>query len=487
MMTGDEYIQSLGRLRHTVYYKGKRIENVVDSPITRPHINAAAVTYDLAFDPLHEDLASATSHLTGQRINRWTHIPHSTDDLVKKVKMLRMAAQRTGTCFQRCVGMDALIALYGVTFEMDQARGTDYHRRLADFVRYVQANDWMSDGAMTDPKGDRRLPPERQADPDLYLRVVEKRKDGIIVRGAKMHQTGAINSHEIIAMPGTALSPEAEAYAVAFAIPSDTNGLAYIFGRQTNDSRRLEGEIDQGNASYGIVGGEALVVFDDVLVPWERVFMCGEHDFAGLLVDRFARYHRQNYGGCKTGNLDVLTGATLAVAEYLGTARSSHVRDKISEMLHLTETLYACSIACSSQGYRLPCGAYFVDPLLANVAKLNTTRFYYEACRLAHDIAGGFIATLPSEQDLRSSEIGEYVRKYLRGVADVPTEHRIRIGRLIENMSSGVALVECMHGAGSPEAQKIGIFRHGNLENKRGLALRLSGISEGSGSRTGSV
>lgn len=476
MKTGAEYADSLRSLRPVVYYLGERIEAIVDHPATRPHVNTVAVTYDYAQNPQFEELAAATSHLSGRRVNRFTHIHQSADDLVKKVKMLRLIGQRTGTCFQRCVGFDALNAIYSVTYDMDDKDGTTYHGRFREYLAYVQDNDLTCTGAMTDPKGDRSLSPSRQADPDLYLRVVERRKDGIVVRGAKIHQTGAVNSHEIIAMPTTAMRQEDRDYALSFAIPADSPGLTYVFGRQTNDTRRLEGTIDQGNAAYGVVGGEALVVFDDVFVPWERVFLCGEHEFAGALVDRFSTHHRQNYGGCKSGTLDVLIGATAAIAEYHGVAGASHVRDKITEMVHLAETLYACSLACSAEGQRTPSGAYLANPLLANATKLNTTRFYNEVCRLSQDIAGGFIATLPSEKDLRNPEIGPYIEKYLAAVEGVPAECRIRMGRLIENMTGGTALVETMHGAGSPQAMRIMILRQANLEHKKRLALRLAGI-----------
>ncbi len=222
----------------------------------------------------------------------------------------------------------------------------------------------MCDGAMTDPKGDRSLAPSKQADPDQFLHVVERREDGMVVRGAKAHQTGAVNSHEIIVMPTVALGPEDADYAIAFAVPMDTPGIICIFGRQSNDSRKEEGEIDQGNSCFGAVGGEALVVFEDVFVPWERVFMCGEYEFAGQLVERFASYHRQNYGGCKAGVADVLIGACAALAKYQGTERASHVKDKLTEMAHLAETMYCCSLACSSEGSADPSGQYYVDPLL---------------------------------------------------------------------------------------------------------------------------
>jgi 4-hydroxybutyryl-CoA dehydratase/vinylacetyl-CoA-Delta-isomerase len=479
MKNREQYIESLRNLNSQVYYFGKKVENIVEHPSFQPHINSAALTYELANMPEYEELLTATSHLTEKKINRFTHIHQSTDDLVKKVKALRLLGQKTGACFQRCVGWDALNATYTVTYEMDQKYGPDYHKRFVEYLKFVQENDLMIAGAMTDPKGDRSLRPSQQVDPDLYVHIVEKNDKGIIVRGAKAHQTGIINSHEMLVMPTIAMGEEDKDYAVVFAIPVDTEGVIHIFGRQTNDSRRFEeGEIDKGNYKYGIVGGEALTIFNDVFVPWERVFMCGEYEFAGLLVERFASYHRQNYGGCKTGVSDVIIGSAVAIAEYNGVSKASHVRDKIVEMVHLAETLYCGSIACSAEGFPTPSGAYFVNPLLANTVKQNVTRYIYEICRLCHDIAGGIIATLPSEADLKNKDIGHYIEKYLKGVEGVSTEDRIRILRLIENMTGGTALVESMHGAGSPQAQRIMILRQANLNQKKKLAENLAGIKK---------
>jgi len=478
MMNGNEYRESLRKLKREVYAFGEKIDNVVDHPLTRPHVNAAAMTYDLAHDPRYEEFGAATSHFSGRRINRFTHIHQSTDDLVRKVKMLRILGQQTGTCFQRCVGFDGLNALYNITYLIDQKYATGYHNRLRDFLAYVQDTDVMVDGAMTDPKGNRSLSPSKQEDPDLYLHMVERREDGIVVRGAKVHQTGAVNSHEILAMPTTALREEDRDYAVSFAVPADTPGLTFIFGRQTNDERKLGGEIDQGNPRFGFVGGEAMIVFDDVFVPWERVFMCGEHDFALRLVETFASYHRQNYGGCKAGVADVLIGAAALIARYNGLADAAHIRDKLVEMVHLAETLHNCSLACSAEGEMTPSGSCFVNPLLANTTKLNTTRFVYEIGRLAHDIAGGLLGTLPSERDLRHPVVGPYVQKYFRGAAGSTTEDRIRVARLIENITGCSTLVECMHGAGSPQAQRIAIYRQANLAEKMDLARNLAGIAD---------
>jgi len=478
MKTGKEYIDSLRKRKIKVYVKGELLqsEDVVDHPFIRGHVNSAALTFDLAHDPAYEDLMTATSHITGKKINRFTHIHQSVDDLLRNVKMLRMISQKTGTCYQRCVGFDAMNALYTVTFEMDKKLGTTYHQRLRKYLEYVQENDIMVAGAMTDPKGDRNLRPGQQADPDLFVHIVEKNEQGIVIRGAKAHMTGMVNSHEMLIMPTMGMVEEDKDYAVSCAIPVDAPGIIHIFGRQTNDDRKCEGEIDQGNARYGIVGGECLTVLENVFVPWDKVFMCGETEFSGLLVERFACYHRQNYGGCKGGVSDVVIGAAAVMADMSGYGKAAHIKEKLNEMIHLAESLYACSIACSAEGRQTASGAYYVDPLLANVGKHNVTRLIYDIDRLAQDIGGGLTATMPSESDLKNPDIGKYVDKYLKGIASVPTEYRIRIARLIENMTGGTALVESMHGAGSPQAQKVFYSKLSNIEHKKRLALHIAGV-----------
>lgn len=481
MKTGQQYEESLRKLNLKVYLQGELVANPVDHPIIRPSMNSVKATYEMAEDPQYEELMTATSHLTGKKINRFCHLHQSADDLVKKVKMQRLLGQKTAACFQRCVGMDAINAVDSTTFEMDKKLGTNYHERFTKFLLMMQEEDMTVDGAMTDPKGDRGLPPSKQADPDLFVHVVEKREDGIVISGAKAHQTGAINSHWILVMPTIAMGKDDVDYAVSFVAPADAEGIFYIYGRQSCDTRKLEGgDIDVGNKKFG--GHEALMVFDNVFIPWENVLMCGEYEFSGMLVERFAGYHRQSYGGCKVGVGDVLIGATALAADYNGAHKASHLKDKLIEMVHLNETLYACGIACSAEGHKTASGTYLIDLLLANVCKQNVTRFPYEIARLAEDIAGGLMVTMPSEQDLRHPEIGKVVEKYFKGVASVPTEHRMRILRLIENITLGTAAVgyrtESMHGAGSPQAQRIMIARQGNIEQKKELAKAIAGIPQ---------
>lgn len=480
MKTGKEYIDSLRKLDLNVYMFGEKVKDPVDHPIIKPSLNAVALTYDLALDPLYEDLMTTKSHLSGEKINRFNHVFQSKEDLVTKVKRQRMLGQKTGCCFQRCVGQDAFNAVYSTAYEIDQKYDTHYLDNFVKYLKYVQEEDLVVDGAMTDTKGDRSLSPSQQIDPDLYMHVVEKTKDGVYVNGCKAHQTGIVNSHEILCMPTIAMKPEDKDYAICFSVPTDTKGITIIYGRQSSDTRKLEGNnIDVGNSEFG--GHEAIVVFDHVFVPNDRIFLNGETDFTGILVERFGGHHRPSYA-CKVGVGDVLIGATALAADYNGTSKASHVKDKLIEMTHLNETIYSSALACAYEGSPTPSGAYLIDLMLANVCKQNVTRFPYEMGRLAQDIAGGIMVSQPSEKDLMSTEIGHYVEKYLRGVNSVCTENRMRVMRLIENLTLGTGavgyLTESLHGAGSPQAQRIMISRLGNFEQKKELAKSIAKIDD---------
>ena len=476
ILTGDEYIASLRGRGLKVFLFGERVDEPVDHPVIRPSINAVAETYDLAVR--QPELATVVSPLTGERVNRFLHVATSADDLVMQNKMQRKLGQLTGTCFQRCVGMDAFNALHSVTFEIDEAHGTDYHPRLLAFLTDVQRRNQVVGGAMTDVKGDRSKAPHQQDDPDLYVHVTRRDDTGVWIRGAKAHQTGCINSHWMVVMPTLRLGPDDRDFAIVGAVPVDAPGITYIYGRQSCDSRHLEDStLDQGNARFS--GQEAMVIFDDVFIPNPLIFMDGEYDFAAMLVERFTCYHRRSYV-CKSGVGDVLIGAAATVAEYNGVERASHIKDKLVEMTHLNETIYSTGIASSYQAQETRSGCYLNDDMIANVCKHHVTKMPYEIGRLAQDLAGGLVATLPSSQEFDSPETGELLRKYLKGRSDIPTEDRMRILRLIENMTLGRNavgyLTESMHGAGSPQAQRIQIGRQMELDAKKRLAQNLAGI-----------
>lgn len=476
---GAEYIESLRGRKMKVYLFGQLVQEPVDHPMIRPSINAVAETYDLANE--ETDIASAQSSLLGIRVNRFLHITESVTDVVNQNKMQRKLGQLTGTCFQRCVGMDALNSLYSTTFEIDAKHGTVYHKRLIEFIKMLQRENLMIGGAMTDVKGDRSLSPSQQEDPDMFVHVSKRDDKGIYITGAKAHQTGCINSHWILVMPTMRLQAQDSEYAIVGAVPADAEGITYIYGRQSCDTRSMEeGDMDAGNAKFS--GQEAMIIFDNVFIPNEMIFMQGEYEYASMLVERFTCYHRRSYV-CKTGLGDVLVGASAAIADYNGVANASHIKDKLVEMTHLNETIYGTGIASSYQSHKTTAGNYQNDDMLANVCKHNVTRFPYELSRLAQDIAGGLMVTMPSEQDFRSPEAGPLLEKYLKGRKGVSTENRVRILRLIENMTLGRNavgyLTESMHGAGSPQAQRIQIARQMQLEYKKKLAKNLARVEEG--------
>jgi len=475
---GSEYIESLRNRNLQVYLFGELVKEPVDHPMIRPSINAVAATYDIAVnDP---EIGTAKSSLTGINVNRFLHIAESPQDLVNQNKMQRKLGQNTGTCFQRCVGMDALNSLYSTTFEIDQKHHTPYHSRLIEFIKKAQFENYVIGGTMTDVKGDRSLSPSQQEDPDMFVHIVKKDEKGVYIKGAKAHQTGCINSHWLIVMPTMRLRPEDKDYAIVGAIPVDAPGITYIYGRQSCDTRSMEeGNLDTGNSEFS--GQEALIIFDNVFIPNELIFMQGEVEYASMLVERFTCYHRRSYV-CKTGLGDVIIGAAAAIAEYNGISNASHIKDKLIEMTHLNETIFAAGIASSHQAYKTQSGNYINDDMLANVCKHNVTRFPYEIGRLAQDIAGGLMVTMPSEKDFRGPITGPLLDKYLKGRKGISTEDRVRILRLIENMTLGRNavgyLTESMHGAGSPQAQRIQIARQMQLEYKKKLARKLAKISE---------
>ena len=474
--TGEQYIESLRGRNLKVYLFGELVEDPVEHPMIRPSINAVAETYDLA--QRHPELGAAQSSLTGTSVNRFLHVAESAEDLVKQNKMQRRLGQLTGTCFQRCVGMDALNSLHSVTYEIDDAHGTPYHGRFKAFTADMQLHGYVIGGAMTDVKGDRGKAPHEQDDPDLFVHVVERTDAGVYISGAKAHQTGCINSHWLIVMPTMRLGPNDSDYAIVGAVPADADGITYIYGRQSCDTRSMDGDIDAGNAKFA--GQEAMIIFDKVFIPNELIFMNGEHEFASMLVERFTCYHRRSYV-CKSGVGDVLIGAAATVADYNGVEQVSHIRDKLVEMTHLNETIYSTGIASSYQAKKMKSGVYQCDDMIANVCKHHVTKMPYEIGRLAQDLAGGLMVTMPSQKELKHPELGPVIDKYLKGRKEIATEDRMRIMRLIENMTLGRNavgyLTESMHGAGSPQAQRIQISRQMQIEFKKQLARNLAGIA----------
>ena len=476
LMTKDEYIESLRQMKPTAYMFGEKVTNAVDNPRLRAGIEATAATYEVAELDEFRDLVVTNSPLINEPINRFTLPPASIDDLVARVKLNRKLGNWVGTCHQRCTGLDCLSTLAIVTYDVDQKYETNYYNNFIEFLKHMQKHDLAANAGVTDMKGDRSLSPHEQPDKDMFLRVVERRDDGIVVRGAKAHQTGSLSSHEIICLPTRAMRQGDEDYAVAFAVPQDAPGLIHVVGRSSLDTRELDG-CDTGNFKYSKYC--PTLIFNDVFVPKERVFLCGETEFAVDMVVKFSSFHRQSHGGCKAGKIDCMIGTALTMMEYNGTTKASHHKQKVIDMIHRAETLYGCCLASSYEGKEQPSGAYFIDTVLANASKIHEGKEMAEATRLMIDVCGGYVADLPSDRDFDNSEIGPLLKKYLKAVDSVPVENRIKMYRLAEKLALESAdTISDIHGGGSPEAHRVTIFRESDVESKKKAAKRLAGIQD---------
>ncbi len=472
-MTSQEYRERLFSMKRNVYMDGELVGR--DDPRIAPAINVISLTYDLAREPQYEGVMTATSHLSGQRINRFCHIHQSVEDLLDKQKMTRLYCQKTGGCIQRCMGIDAMNALSVITYDTDQATGTEYHQRFLRYLAYFQENDICANCAQTDVKGDRRKRPHEQVDPDLYLRVIEKREDGIIVRGAKAHNTVAPYCDEIIVTPTRFLTEEEGDWAVSFAIPADTDGV-YLSCRpaMARPRKKLHAPI----STFGDV--ESFTIFDDVFVPWERVFLCGEREFGGRLALMFALFHRHSYTGCKPATSDVMMGMAALVAEYNGIEGVQHVRYKLADMISVAELVYAAGVAAAVTAQRSPAGTYVPDPVYCNVGRRHAGLNIYHEYEIVADLAGGLPATLPMEGDFYHEKLGPLLDKYMMRNPGISAENQHRCFRALSDaICSGLAgllQIAGLHGGGSPVMENIATLGYYDLETRKNIAKHLAGI-----------
>ncbi len=476
LKTVEQYYESLKDLHPTTYILGEKVENALEHPLIKHMTAAVARTYGMENEPEGKKYLVANSDIIGEEVSRFVKFYKSPDDLLAKVRMLKFIAQRIGGCFMRCTGMDGINSVGIEVYNCDQKYGTNYWDRLLNFVKLVQQNDFVVFSGVTDVKGDRSLRPSQQKDPDMYLHVVERDSKGIVVRGAKIHQTGSICAHWGLIIPTREMREADKDYAVCFAVPTDAEGIIHVYGRGTLEARALQ-DCDLGNVKYSKFS--PMVIFKDVFIPWERVFLCGEHEFAGEMVRNFGNYHRHSHGGCKCGVGDVLIGAAATATDYNGLPNVSHINNKLAEMLKVTEAIYGCSIAASVESTPTPSGIYNVDPVLSNTSKLYEGKELAEVIRMMIEIAGGMVADIPSDRDFDHPEIGPLLHKYLKGVDSVSTENRVRIFRLIEKLAfESRDIVSNIHGAGSPETHRMTILRNADIESKKKLAKNLAGIKE---------
>ncbi len=463
LRTKQNYIDSIRAMQVNLWAYGEKVDDIYTHPCFKPAMDAIGLVYALSGgDPASDSEGPYTSQspFTGGKINRFLHIHQTREDLKKRFELSRNLVHRHGACIgARCVSTSVLNAVFKTTFDMDQSIGSDYHTRFLKFLGHVQENDLAVAGAMMDVKGDRSLGPHEQADPDLYLHIVEKHSDGIVVRGAKASISGAAIAEEIVVVPCTSLGADDQHYAVCFSVPSNAPGLLHIAEAPAPNMRRLVGkEMDYGNARYG-VHGSTHVIFDDVFIPKERVFMCGEYDYAADLVNCFAGLQRLNTTSCKAGHRDLLIGAAAVAADYNGVANARHIREKLSDLHDHSETAFGCALASIYTGEKTASGVFTPNSLYVNIAKHKGVEAIWKGTYTAADIAGGLVCTLPTAADLANETIGKVIDKYFKGKESVSTENRIRILRLVEYLTGqgSVVPIESTHGAGSPQAQKMTI------------------------------
>ncbi|MFC1991801.1 4-hydroxyphenylacetate 3-hydroxylase N-terminal domain-containing protein [Chloroflexota bacterium] len=476
LKTLAQYHESLKELHPTVYILGEKVENSYEHPLIKHMVAAVAKTYEMESDPEGKKHLVTHSDLIDEDVSRFISFYKSPDDLLAKVRMLKFLAQTIGGCYMRCTGMDAINAVGIEAYNCDQKHGTEYWPRLQRFVSELQKNDQVLFSGVTDVKGDRALRPSQQPDPDMYLHVVDRNKDGIVVKGAKIHQTGSTCAHWGIVVPTREMREADKDYAVSFAFPTDAEGVLHVYGRGTLEARALE-NCDLGNVEFSKFS--PMVIFENVFVPWERVFLDGEYEYAGDMVRNFGNYHRHSHGGCKCGVGNILIGAAATAADYNGLPNVSHINNKLAEMLKVTEAIYGCSIAASVESVPTPSGIYNVDPVLSNTSKLYEGKELAEVIRMMIEIAGGMVADIPSDKDFNNPEIGPLLHKYLKGEESVSTEDRVRIFRLIEKLAfESRDIVSNIHGAGSPETHRMTILRNADIEAKKKMAKKLAGIKD---------
>jgi len=487
MRTKEQWIEGLRKMRRNIYVAGQKVDR--DDEMMTPTINSMGLSFDYAHIAEYQDLTTATSHLNGEKINRFCHVHQSTEDLHKKQDVTRLLTQKNGHCIMRCMGTDAMNAISCVAFEADKENNgaTEYYQNFLKWLERFQKEDLVGCCAQTDVKGNRTQRPSQQMDPDAYLRVVERKNDGIVVRGCKINNSEASQSDEILVLPTRSLLPEEADWAVAFAVPADAEGLKQVVRPANIRSRKL--------FPKGFENGmtDSTSIFDDVFIPWDRVFLCGETQHGGILALLFALYHRHSYTGCKPAVSEVLMGTIALAAEYNGIHKQKHVRDKLAEMIMITELAYAAGFTGSEKGSPkvfvpgrglVPYGpgTYIPDSIYCNVGRCISGEAYYREMETLADVAGGIPASLPYEEDWANPETKEFLEKYVIRNPDVSAENQHLLWRHVADILcsawGGAAAMSALHGGGSPIMEKIAITSQYDIEVRKKMAKKIVGIKD---------
>ena len=481
LMTKQQFQDSIrARKPMNVWFLGEKIEDVTTYPPLAASFNAISKIYELQHRPDWQDLITVPSHMFDERVSIYNAPLRSAEDANRKTRAARALAEVIGCCTHRCTGSEAFAGLGPACYDMDHDLGTNYFERFMNFLKYVQQNDLTCTVTVTDVKGLRTAPPHAQADRDSYVHVDEVREDGIVISGFKCNQTGILFAHEIVIVPTTNMKPEDKDFAVACAVPADTPGLTFVLGRTPQDKRffEVEGNIEGIDLGKQYADHQALVYFDHVFVPNERVFLCGETQYVGRLLSYFTAVHRLTAGGCKAGGCSALCGAASLLADMVGVQKAGHIRTKLTEMAMTAETVYGLSIASGVEGFQHPSGFWIPNPLMSHTCKYTCTKIPFDAVRYARDILAGFGETAPSELDMRNPEVGELCqRAFNPGNPKYNAFDRLRASRFIEHMVRGSNWTAmALHGGGNQEASTVMARMYTDWEYLKGLVKVATGI-----------
>lgn len=472
LMNAADYRESLRSLSPRLFVDGQRIASVADAPSLAPGIAAVGTSYDFAHDPALATLMTARQSAGGPLVNRMLHVNANNQDLLWKLEAVRLLCRESG-CAQRYLAHDALNGIFQATARIDADRGTDYHQRFRAYLADVQERDLAIGIAMTDAKGDRSLRPSAQANPDTYVHVVGRRPGGIVISGTKAIVTGAPYMHQFLVMPCRAMQADDAAFAVCCAVPADAPGITIV--------ARPAGRPGEADALFSNRYGQStgVVLFDNVFVPDEMVFLNGEWMHSGFLTSTYATHHRHSCIGARAGFGDLLigAGALMIEANGLDPSRHGHIRDAMVELISIVEGFFACGVAASTYGIADPAGSAQPEPIYANVGKLMLATKIYDMQRLAHHVSGGLVVSLPGPDEDHNPETRADLLAVLGGRADVPASHRLAVGRLMEDLTAsyqaGWYSIISLHGGGSPEAMKREIWRNYPVADRREFVRQL--------------
>ena len=478
LMSGDAYRESLRGYKPTVFVNGQQVASVADEPLLRPGVNALAFTYDYALRPELVPIALATQASRNRVVSRMLHVNESAGDLLNKLEAVRVLCQETG-CAQRYLAHDALNGLAQVTARLDDAKGTTEHRaRFQAYLAHVQDNDLSLGIAMTDAKGERSRKPHQQANLDAYVHIIERNAKGIVISGTKAIVTGGPYMHELLVMPSRNMGQADADFAVCCAVRVDDPGITMVARSAGRPGEKLE----HGDALFSRKYGQstAVVMFDRVFVPWERVFFAGDWEHSHVLTYSYATHHRHSCIAARAGFGDLLIGAGALMCEANGLDPNdkANLRDPMVELITITEGFYACGVAASVYAEKdAYSGSYMPDPVFSNIGKLLLATKIYDMHRLAHEVSGGLIVALPGPDEDHNPATAAKLSEVLQASPDIPYDKRIQTARFIEDLTAshqgGWYSVISLHGGGSPAAMKQEIWRNYPVGSKVELVERL--------------